>query len=88
VDSIFKLTESKNYPYFVQGIYEYLLVGDRGGAVSRDDLSTTLEHPACELFGVNQYIRDKYRQTGNSITSPYDGICLNVFSLCHGVQYA
>jgi autotransporter strand-loop-strand O-heptosyltransferase len=63
-DSIFKLTESKNYPYFVQGIYEYLLVGDRGGAVSRDDLSTTLEHPACELFGVNQYVRDKYRQTG------------------------
>jgi autotransporter strand-loop-strand O-heptosyltransferase len=64
VDNIFELSENRSYPYFVQGIYDYLHVGDRGGAMSRDDLSTTLEHPACELFGVNQYVRDKYRQTG------------------------
>jgi autotransporter strand-loop-strand O-heptosyltransferase len=64
VDNIFELSENRSYPYFVQGIYDYLHVGDRGGTMSRDDLSTTLEHPACELFGVNQYVRDKYRQTG------------------------
>ena len=64
IENIFKLTERKNYPYFVEGIYDFLHVGERGGAMTRDDMSTTLEHPACELFGVNQYVRDKYRQTG------------------------
>ena len=34
--------ESSHIPYFVEGIYDYLHVGDRGGAESRDDLSTTL----------------------------------------------
>ena len=45
-------------------MYDYLLINGRGGAASRKDLSTTLEHPACELFNVNQYVRQKYRQTG------------------------
>lgn len=52
------------YPYFTEGIYDWMLIDGRGGAENRDDLSTTLEHPACELFGVDQYIRDRYRQTG------------------------
>ncbi len=56
--------DESSHPYFVEGIYDYLHVGDRGGAESRDDLSTTLEHPACELFGVDQYVRERYRQTG------------------------
>jgi glycosyltransferase involved in cell wall biosynthesis len=41
-----------------------MLMGDRGGAMSREDLSTTLEHPICELFGINQYVRQHYRQGG------------------------
>lgn len=65
VDNIFNMFDDESsYPYFVEGIYDYLHVGDRGGAESRDDLSTTLEHPACELFGVDQYVRERYRQTG------------------------
>jgi len=65
VDRIFDLYDNeKNYPYFVEGIYDFLHVGERGGAMTRDDMSTTLEHPACELFNVNQYVREKYRQTG------------------------
>ena len=64
-DRIFDMYDaSLNYPYFVEGIYEYLHINGRGGAETREDMSTTLEHPACELFGVNQYIRQKYRQTG------------------------
>lgn len=55
---------SVTYPYFVEGTYDWLQVNGRGGAESRDDLSTTLEHPACELFNVNQYVRGRYRQTG------------------------
>jgi len=65
VDSIFGYYDEQSaYPYFTEGIYDYLHNNGRGGADSRDDLSTTLEHPACELFGVNQYVRDRYRQTG------------------------
>ena len=64
IDTIFDLYPEVHYPYFVEGIYDYLHIDGRGGADTRDDMSTTLEAPACELFGVNQYIRQKYRQTG------------------------
>ena len=65
VDRMFDLFPEKSpHPYFTEGIYEWMINNGRGGADSRDDLSTTLEHPACELFGVNQYVRDRYRQTG------------------------
>ena len=64
-DRIFEMYNSNlDYPYFAEGIYEYLHINGRGGAENRDDMSNTLEYPACELFGVNQYIRRKYRQTG------------------------
>ena len=55
---------NSDYPYFVEGIYDYLIINGRGGAVTRDDLSGTLEAPACELFGIDQSVRQKYRQTG------------------------
>ena len=70
-DRIFDMYDSNlDYPYFAEGIYEYLHINGRGGAESREDMSTTLEHPACELFGVNQYIRQKYRQTGYFVAGP------------------
>ena len=65
IDRIFSFFSPKSsYPYFTEGIYDWMILNGRGGADSRDDMSGTLEHPACELFGVDQYIRDKYRQTG------------------------
>jgi hypothetical protein len=64
IDRVFDLYDTdKVYPYATEGVYDYLFVGTRGGADSRDDLSTTLEHPACELFGINQYVRQRYRTT-------------------------
>ena len=70
-DRIFDMYDSKlDYPYFAEGIYEYLHINGRGGADTREDMSTTLEHPACELFGANQYIRQKYRQTGYFVAGP------------------
>lgn len=64
-DRIFDMYDSNlDYPYFVEGIYDYLHLNGRGGAETREDMSTTLEHSACELFGVNQYVRQRYRQTG------------------------
>jgi len=65
VDSIFEMYDSnKNYPFFVEGIYDWMHYNGRGGAESMDDLSGTLEHPACDLFNINQYVRQRYRQTG------------------------
>jgi autotransporter strand-loop-strand O-heptosyltransferase len=65
VDSIFDMYDSeKKFPYFVEGIYDWMHYEGRGGAETFDDLSSTLEHPACDLFNINQYVRGAYRQTG------------------------
>lgn len=71
IDRIFNMYPKMNYPYFVEGIYDYLHINGRGGADTREDMSTTLEAPACELFGVNQYIRQRYRQTGYFVANHY-----------------
>jgi glycosyltransferase involved in cell wall biosynthesis len=62
IDRIFNLYPLNNpYPYFTEGIYDWMMVGSRGGANGLEDLSSTLEHPSCELFGANQYVRTRYR---------------------------
>ena len=62
IDRVFDLFNIHSYyPFFSEGIYDYLMLNGRGGADSFEDLSTTLEHPACELLGINQYKRKIYR---------------------------
>lgn len=64
-DNIFNYyNKNLNYPFFVEGVYDYLFLNGRGGAETKENLTTTLEHPSCELFSVNQKIRERYRQTG------------------------
>lgn len=67
VENIFNYyNNNKSYPYFGEGIYDYLHYNGRGGAMDPNNLSTTLEHPVSELFKLNQYNRvgKRYRQTG------------------------
>ena len=67
VENIFNYYNSdESYPYFTQGIYEFLYYNGRGGAIDSNDLSTTLEYPMSKLFKLNQYNRIShfYRQTG------------------------
>ena len=67
VENIFNFyNPTSTYSYFGEGIYDYLHYNGRGGAMDRDNLSTTLEHPVSELFKLNQYKRldHRYRQTG------------------------
>ena len=72
IDTIFDYFPVKNtHPYFVEGIYDWMVLNGRGGAMSYDDLSTTLEHPACYLFKVDQYFRTTYRQTGYFVTGQW-----------------
>lgn len=62
IDRIFNMYPPNTpYPYFTDGIYEWMHYNGRGGAMTRDDLSTTLEHHVCELFSINQYVREGYR---------------------------
>ena len=77
VDRIFNYypTDSK-YPYFTEGIYDYLFINGRGST----ELSKTLERPACNLFGVDQSIRDKYRQTGYFVAGQHTIPFLNEWS--------
>lgn len=53
--------ENSIHPYFTEGIYEFLMMNGRGGASTREDLSSTLEAPICDLFHINQYNRKVYR---------------------------
>ena len=83
VDNIFDYYESgSKYPFFVEGIYDYFLMNGRGGVVG-DDYTTSLEHPSCELFGVDQSIRQRYRQTGYFVS---DESCIDFltewYSMC------
>jgi len=67
IENIFNyFNPNEPYPYFGQGIYQFLHYNGRGGAMDESDLSTTLEHPVSELFRLNQYNRIArfYRQTG------------------------
>ena len=78
VDNIFEFyPEDATHPYFVRGIYDWLMVGERGGADSYDDLSTTLEHEACLLFNVDQRVRREYRQTGYFVAGQFSLDFLN-----------
>jgi hypothetical protein len=62
IDKIFELFNQHSfYPFFTEGIYDFLMMNGRGGADRLDDLSNTLEHPACNLLSINQYNRKKYR---------------------------
>jgi hypothetical protein len=61
---MFDFYHDQSYPLFVHGIYDYLMINGRGGAANSNDLSGTLEAPICDLFNINQYTRQNYRQTG------------------------
>jgi len=67
VDMIFSLfNKESSFPYFVEGIYEYMSLYGKGGVGPSlgGQWSDTLEYNACELFGVDQTVRKFYRQTG------------------------
>ena len=67
VDKIFSFFDkNSSYPYFVEGIYEYMTLYGKGGGgpIYGGGWESTLEYNACELFGVDQTIRKYYRQTG------------------------
>lgn len=98
-DNIFNLyPKDKNYPYFTRGIYDWLFFNGRGGSDDPNNLSTTIEHPICELFGINQFNRLKtnYKQAGYYIAgqntipflSEWSDMCQNETILNNPSYYA
>ncbi len=70
IDNIFDwIPDNATHPYFTEGIYDYLFINGRGGVETKEELHKSLEHPACELFGVDQLVRSKYRQTGYFVST-------------------
>ena len=70
IDSIFSyFPNTSSNPYFVKGIYDYLFINRRGGVETKEELHKSLEHPACELFGIDQSNRSSYHQTGYFVAS-------------------
>ena len=69
IDNIFNVPDHSTHPYFTEGIYDYLFINGRGGVETREELHKSLEHPACELFGVDQSNRSKYHQTGYFVST-------------------
>jgi len=81
IDRIFDYCPvNAKHPYFVEGIYAYLYINGRGATESKNDLSTSLEHPACTLFSVDQYVREKYRQTGYFVAGQFSILFLDEWS--------
>jgi autotransporter strand-loop-strand O-heptosyltransferase len=66
VDTIFSyFKKDSSFPYFVESVYQFLTFNGRGkGGPLGGGLNETLEHNACDLFGVDQSVRQNYRQTG------------------------
>ena len=70
VDDMFDyFNEDSKYPYFVKGIYDYMLFYGRGGNPNDDSQTNTLEYPICNLIGTDQKNRKRYRQTGYFISN-------------------
>lgn len=71
IDNIFSFYKVGKYPYFTQGIYQYLIMNGRGGTKDEIDFSTTLEHPICDIFKINESVRKDvyYRQSGYFVSS-------------------
>lgn len=72
--------EQSSHPYFVEGVYAYFMSNRRGYVSTREELHKSLEAPACELFNVDQSVRDNYRQTGYFVAGQHTVAFLDEWS--------
>ena len=65
VDTIFDyFNVDSTYPYFTQGVYDYLNFYERGGLPENEEQTNTVEYNLCQLLNTDQKNRNFYRQTG------------------------
>lgn len=63
IDRIFDIYHDEPYVMATEGIYDWMFYDGRGACETRDDMTGTLEYNACQLFGVDQSVRQRYRTT-------------------------
>lgn len=63
IDRIFDMYHDEPYVMATEGIYDWMFYDGRGACETRDDMTGTLEYNACQLFGVDQSVRQRYRTT-------------------------
>jgi len=63
LDRIFHMYNGEPYVLATDGIYEWMFYEGRGACETRDDMTGTTEHNACQLFNVDQSVRKTYRTT-------------------------
>ena len=63
LDRIFHMYHGEPYVLATEGIYDWMFYDGRGACETRDDMTGTTEHHACQLFGVDQSVRKHYRTT-------------------------
>lgn len=63
IDRVFDYYKGDPYPLATEGIYDWMFYNGRGACETREDMTGTTEYPACQLFNVDQSVRDTYRTT-------------------------
>jgi len=63
IDRIFNMYNNEPYVLATEGIYNWMLYEGRGACETRENMTGTLEHNACQLFGIDQSVRQRYRTT-------------------------
>ena len=72
--------EQSSHPYFVEGVYAYFMSNGKGYVSTKDELHKSLEGPACQLFDVDQSVRENYRQTGYFVAGQHTVAFLDEWS--------
>jgi len=63
LDRIFHMYHGEPYVLATEGIYDWMFYDGRGACETRNDMTGTTEHHACQLFGIDQSVRKHYRTT-------------------------
>lgn len=63
IDRIFDMYHDQPYVMATEGIYDWMFYNGRGACENRDDMTGTLEYNVCQLFGIDQSVRQRYRTT-------------------------
>ena len=63
LDRIFHMYNSEPYVLATDGIYQWMFYEGRGACETREDMTGTTEYNACQLFDVDQSVRNTYRTT-------------------------
>jgi len=63
IDRIFDMYHDEPFVMATEGIYDWMFYNGRGACETRADMTGTVEYNACQLFGVDQIVRQRYRTT-------------------------